>query len=196
MSTHRERREARAERLREWADKREAKSEAERRKSEDATAGIPFGQPILAGHHSQRRHEKAIDRSWAALGRSVESDRMAKRHAEKARNIEGQLAASIYSDDDDAIERLRERIDGLEAERDRIKRYNASARKAAKTGGTGDVTILDDEQRANLLSVARYAPYQLRAGNALPAYSLSNLSGNIARNRKRLEQLEAERGDG
>jgi len=191
MSTHRERREARIERLETWAAGRAHRADAERQRSADLTAGIPFGQPILAGHHSERRHRSAVDRSWQALGRSVESDRIAKRHAEKAANIAGQLEASIYDDDPDAIVQLRARLEVLEAARDRIKRYNASCRKAAKTGGSGDASILDDEQRANLASVIRHQAHAVGPGGSFPSYALSNLSSNIKRNRDRLARLEA-----
>jgi hypothetical protein len=50
MSTYRERREARAERLREWADKRAEKAGAAAERASEMGAAIPFGQPILAGH--------------------------------------------------------------------------------------------------------------------------------------------------
>ena len=45
--TYRERRERKAERLREWADKREVKASSAHQTSSDAVAGIPFGQPII-----------------------------------------------------------------------------------------------------------------------------------------------------
>ncbi len=97
---------------------------------------------------------------------------------------------AIYNDDLDAVERLRERIAELEAERERATDYNASARHAAKTGGVGDTRRLDKAQRANLVTIARHAPSQLRAGGGLPAYVTGNLGGNIGRLRKRLAALE------
>ena len=60
--TTRERRERKAERLREWAEKREAKSAVAYDSSRQIMDMIPFGQPILAGHHSQRRAERDQDR--------------------------------------------------------------------------------------------------------------------------------------
>jgi hypothetical protein len=44
---------------------------------------------------------------------------------------------------------------------------------------------LDEAQRASLDSVRKYAPYQLGMGGAFPAYALSNLNGNLARQRQR-----------
>lgn len=192
MSTYRERREAKAERLREWADKREAKADAALSEARQKADLIPFGQPILVGHYSEgrdRRYRDSIDRK---MGQGVEHSRKAEEMRRRADNIEAAAEHAIYSDDPDAPERLAERIAELEAERDRIKRYNASCRKAAKAGGVGDTTILTDEERAKLVRLAETCPEQLRAGGATPAYWSSNLSGNISRLRKRLDALEVE----
>ncbi|KKK92347.1 hypothetical protein LCGC14_2703880, partial [marine sediment metagenome] len=88
------------------------------------------------------------------------------------------------SDDPDAIEQLQGRIAILEAERERIKAYNVSCRKGAR-----NVSLLDDKQAATLKEVAQVASYQLGKNGAYPSYALSNLSGNIAQQKKRLAQL-------
>jgi hypothetical protein len=49
------------------------------------TDQIPFGQPILVGHHSERRHRKAIDDSWRLLGKGVEASKAAERAEDRAR---------------------------------------------------------------------------------------------------------------
>jgi hypothetical protein len=182
MTTYRERREARAERLREWADKREAKSAAAFDTAHEMADRIPFGQPILVGHHSQHRAERDRDRIGSAMDRGVEHSRKAESMNSRAANIESQLAGAIYSDDEDAIEQLAARVARLEAERDRIKAYNASCRKGAR-----DVTLLDEKQQRDLAAGMRVGV--MGAGGQFPSYHLTNLSGNIARNRKRLESL-------
>ena len=53
-------------------------------RSEAATAGIPFGQPILVGHHSERTHRAAIEKSWNAMGKSVAEGEKAESHESKA----------------------------------------------------------------------------------------------------------------
>jgi transposase len=110
----------------------------------------------------------------------------------RAANIEAAAERAIYSDDPDAPERLRERIAGMEAERDRIKAYNADCRAMAKVGAMGDRSILDQRRRDDLASIERHCPYQLRPGHALPAYATSNLSGNIGRLRERLASFGPE----
>jgi len=186
VSTYRERREAKAERLHEWADKRDDKADAAFGKADSIAREIPLGQPILVGHHSEghaRRDQERIDRGMRS---GIENTRKADEMRARAENIERAADHAIYSDDEDAIEKLRAKIAGLEAQRDRISAYNAScrSRKAA-----GDTSLLDDAQRADLLSIAKHCSYQLRKYGQFPAYTSSNLSGTIRATRKRLEQL-------
>ena len=186
--TYRERREAKAERLRGWSENAEKRSEVAYAQADAIASMIPMGQPILVGHHSERRHRKDLDRIDNGMRRSFEESAKAERMAERADNIEAAAANAIYSDDADAIERLEAKIAGLEAERDRIKAYNASCRKGAR-----DVTLLDERQQAQLASTAKCAAYQIRDNGAAPAYWAQNLTGNITRNRQRLERLKREK---
>lgn len=189
MSTYRERREAKADRLREWAGKRETRAAADQAAADAMYDAIPFGQPILVGHHSEGADRRYRDRAWNTLGRAVENRSKAQEMTRRADNIEAAAERAIYDDDPDAIERLTERIADLESERARITAYNKSCRQAAKTGGSGDLALLDDRQRESIASLARTCPYQVRAGGGFPSYATSNLSGNIGRYRKRLEAL-------
>ena len=90
--TTRERRENKAARLRGWADGREAKADERLNAAHAATDGIPMGQPILVGHHSQRRHERAIERGDNAMRASVEHSNKAGEMRGRAANIEAQNA--------------------------------------------------------------------------------------------------------
>ncbi|MBS0592032.1 MAG: DUF3560 domain-containing protein [Proteobacteria bacterium] len=186
--TYRERRERRAERRRSWAEDRTRKAGAAAEAARAATAGIPFGQPILAGHHSQRRHERALERADDKTRKAVEHSRMADHHEQAASTIESQLDASIYDDDPDAIDRLRERIEVREAKRERIKQFNRNRRK-----GSRDLAPLNEQEQKELADTARVAPYQLGPKGEAPRYWLSNLGANINRDRKRLARLEKRR---
>jgi hypothetical protein len=66
--TTRERREARAARLREWADKREAKSTAAFDAVRQIADNIPMGQPILVGHHSESAAARRYGVSPSTIG--------------------------------------------------------------------------------------------------------------------------------
>lgn len=179
--TYRERREAKADRYREWADKREAKATADFKKVDDIASVIPFGQPILVGHHSEGRARRDQDRIYSGMSRGVENLNKAETFRGRADTIESQLERSIYSDDEDAVEKLEERIEALETERTAIVKFNATVRK-----GSPDYTLLTRKQAADLVVNVRHGFD--RAGQ-FPAYVTTNLSGNINRNKKRLEAL-------
>lgn len=172
MSTTRERKEARAARRLEWAEGREAKAETAAATVQAISDAVPFGQPILVGHHSEKRHRAAIKRQHNAMDKLGEHTAMADKHRRRAAGIEGQLATSIYSDDLDAIEALRERIAGLEAKREAMKTANAAFRS---------------EHKAALRAMS---PFMRGQSMPHPPYELSNLGGNLSRNRARLAELE------
>ena len=86
-----ERAKKKAERLNGYASNAEKRSAEYYKKSdmsEDAT-GIPFGQPILVGHHSEKRHRKTIDRAWNNMGKSVAETDKAEEYKRRAEYWEG-----------------------------------------------------------------------------------------------------------
>lgn len=68
----------RADRLSDRAERLHDKAAAEFGASSAAVAGIPLGQPILVGHHSEKRHRRDLDRSHRAMRRGVEANKQAK----------------------------------------------------------------------------------------------------------------------
>ncbi len=79
-----ERAKAKAERYEEWADKAQQRSDEAFERSSKAVEHIPFGQPILVGHHSEGAHRAALKRSWQAMDKSVEEMHKAEAHESKA----------------------------------------------------------------------------------------------------------------
>lgn len=162
--TYRDRREARAERLTEWAGKRE-----------QATAAVFAEREKYRGDHAfnfQPGHIPERTRLIAREDRAFRSLDKAESMRSRAAGIEDQLATSIYDDDPDAIGQLRDRITRLEAERDAAKAANAAYRR---------------EHRAEL---AAMTPYQRNQAVPYPGYHFQNLSGNLSRQRQRLARLE------
>lgn len=90
-----------------------------------AVAGIPFGQPILVGHHSERRHRRAIERADQNMRQSIELDKKAKHLASRAASVGH---AGIASDDPDALQQLRAKL----AEREQIQESFKAANKAKR----------------------------------------------------------------
>ena len=177
---YRERRMRKAERLRDWAAKREQAAEAALSTGERYRGDIAFAtQPGRIPERDRLNAREA--RAYASL--NVAADMRAR-----AEGIERQASRAIYSDDPEAAEQLQARIEDLEEQRARIVSYNADCRKMAKRGERGDLSILSAVQQRAAVAMANAG--QLRAGGALPGYATANLSGNIARLRVRLAGLQ------
>jgi hypothetical protein len=73
-----------AERLQTAASNAEKKSTQYYKSSHDMVSGIPMGQPILVGHHSEKGHRKLLDKSWNAMGKSVEFSNKAESYERRA----------------------------------------------------------------------------------------------------------------
>jgi hypothetical protein len=183
--TYRERRLAKAERLREWAAKRDAKSAASFDRAHNIGDSIPLGQPILVGRHSERHARRDQERIENGMRAGVDSLRKANEFRSRADNIEAAAGHAIYSDDDDAISRLEERVAGLEAKQARMKDINAAIRK----GISLDTLNLTEREKRVLLDAARYS-----ACKGFPGYALTNNNGNLRRYRIRLAELIAQKG--
>ena len=108
--TRRERLERKLVKRLEWADKAEDRSNQLSKESHDMMSVIPMGQPILVGHHSEKRDRNYRNRAWNKLGKAVEKSKLAVHHRSAAEGIESALDKSIFSDDADAIEALEARI--------------------------------------------------------------------------------------
>jgi hypothetical protein len=177
-TTYRERRMARADRLDEWSGTNATKAAAAYAGAKQIADQIPFGQPILVGHHSERGHRRDIARIDSGMQRSVETGRKAERQASSADEIRAQADRAIYSDDPDAIERLQEKLAGMEAERERMKAENAAFRKEHKALLKGKTA------------------YERSCAVPFPSYSITNLGGRITAARQRIEMLQREKVQG
>ncbi len=100
---------------------------------------IPMGQPILVGHHSERRHRRDLARAETNLRKGIAAQ-------ERAADLEGAAAAvgtaGISSDDPDAIAKIDAEILAMTATQERMKAANAAIRKAAKGGKEAQVAAL------------------------------------------------------
>jgi len=188
--TRRERLEARAERRREWAEKRSAKSGAAFNRASKIADNIPFGQPILVGHHSERHARADASRIDNAMRSGVESSDMAKHHASKADGLDRMLRGSIFSDDADAIEKLEQKIAAIDAQCELMKRANTAFRKAKGAAGWASCLglIRPEEFEATAARTLRLAPWHKLP---FPAYALTNERANARRCRKRIEEIKA-----
>ena len=132
-----ERQEARAERYRQFAENAEKRALAAFNASNTAVENIPLGQPILVGHHSEKAHRRALERSHGAMRRSVHESEKAAYYRQKAEAVENN--DNIYIGDDDAVERLKKKIAELTALQEQMK----GANKIVRAKSMSDVDKID-----------------------------------------------------
>jgi len=184
----RERLQRKAERRREWAAGARGESARRLGAAQTIADGIPFGQPILVGHHSERHARRDQERIESNMRAGVEAHHRAENHLAKAGGIDRQLETSVFNDDPDAIETLLTRIAKRKAELERCKEINTAIRREMKKGeGWLDRCGLSLEEKQ---AVLRNAQGWQRP--EFPGYHLSNLGAAIRRDEQRIEAIRRE----
>lgn len=186
--------EARRERLLRRADRERQLAQDRREASDRAVAGIPFGQPILVGHHSEGRHRRALERSQNAMFKSLEHNRNAAEYEHRAQRVG---KGGISSDDPEATEKLTDKVTKLEAIRDRMKAINTAWRKAGKPGpddleGWEKITKALSEDPEKLAPVRLDMARQSWHPQPFPTYALTNIGARIRDAKARAARLEME----
>jgi protein-L-isoaspartate O-methyltransferase len=105
-----ERAEAKAERLENLSERKQQQADSARRAVSSIAENIPFGQPILVGHHSERHARKDAERIENGMRKAVECWKAAGYWQERAK---GALRLAKYKERPDVRAR---RIKGIEAE--------------------------------------------------------------------------------
>lgn len=187
MNAYEERLARRRERLLRIAEKLEREGDARYQRARQMAQAIPFGQPILVGHYSEQRDRRYRERIHQTYGKAL--DLLAK-----ARELRAQAEAvgsgGISSDDPEAVDKLREKLEGLRQLQERMKAANAAIRRHAKAGR--------EAQAAALVALGFSEPtaYKLLEPDfcgriGFPDYALKNNGANIRRIEARIAQLEA-----
>lgn len=124
MNYYEQKQEARREHYQALAEKNREESNRLYETSRKLGEMIPFGQPILVGHHSERGHRSLLDKINNNMRKSIELDEKANYYENRANNISN----NISSDDPDAIEKLKVKLAKLEDYQTDMKEKNAEAR--------------------------------------------------------------------
>ncbi len=116
-----ERAEERADRFSDYSDKRASDANAARRGVSAIADGIPFGQPILVGHHSERHARKDAEKIENGMRRAVQMWETSKYWQQRAA---GALRHAKYKE----LPAVRHRrIKGLEADKRKQERAKEEA---------------------------------------------------------------------
>jgi hypothetical protein len=178
-----QKRAARIERQRARAGKLRAEAETAYARGRAIGEMIPMGQPILVGHHSERRHRRDLGKMDKALSSSAALSREADELERRANRAE--KSGAISSDDPEAIPKLREKLAAVEQQRERMRKANAVIRQ-----GGGDVL-----PKLQVLGFNEGAARKLREPDPMgrvgfPPYAMQNASNEATRIKQRIADLE------
>lgn len=119
IQAYQEKQNRKLDRYQELANKNEAESNRLFDHSHKLADMIPFGQPILVGHHSEGMHRRHLDKIHNATKKAIETKQKSEYFENKADNILN--PHGISSDDPEAIIKLNLEIEELEKIRTYLK---------------------------------------------------------------------------
>jgi hypothetical protein len=189
--TGEERRERRASILRLRAARLKVKANDLYRASHDIGSRIPFGQPILVGHHSERGHRRAIDKMHNATAKAYGATQYAETLDRRADHVERR--PTIQASDSDAVEQYREKLAKLTAQREQIKATNNAWRKFTKSKDAAPLHALGFDDAAITRMSERIATAYSWEKQPHPGWELTNLGARIRDVEQKIERLERDK---
>jgi len=137
---------------------------------------IPFGQPILVGHHSEGSHRSLLKKIDSAHRKASEAYEKANYYENRA--IVAEENQSISGDDPKALERYQEKLSKLEETQEYMKSLN----KAWKQGTSALVALGLSEDESEKIANEVTKP--------CPGWLLSNNSAEIRRVKEKMENIK------
>ncbi len=179
-----EKKAARVQRMQGRSAKLRAEAEAVYAKARAIGDHIPMGQPILVGHHSERRHRRDLKRIDGAYSKAAKLSREAETLAPRARSAERNK--TISSDDPNALEKLRAKIADLDEDRARGVAINAAIRKG------GDVLAALTKLGLKQDIARKFLEKDFAGRVGVPDYQFKGNSAERRRLEQRVKVLEAQ----
>ena len=178
----------RSERRRDGLNAKAAALESEGQKRLDSARSrasvIPFGQPILIGHHSEGRDRRYRDKIHNDMGKGFGL----LDQAEKARSQAQAVGGAISSDDPDALVKLREQLQHAQASQVMMTSANKQIRKHKGDQAAALAALVELGMKEATAREALKPDFAGRVG--FPSYALSNNNANIHRIEQRIKEIE------
>jgi len=175
-----QRREKRIANAKNRAVKNEQQADSLYQSAKEMASFIPLGQPILVGHHSEKRDRNYRDKIHNTFGKSFEKREKAAYYADKAESIAGNDA--IFSDDPEALQKLQAKLKSLQQAQEFMKSANRFIKKNDKAGFLkmphASETLWEDLNTPDVMGIIGFA-----------SYSLKNNGANIRQVKQRIAQL-------
>jgi hypothetical protein len=179
MNSYEQKIEARKARLEARAARKTAEGDALYTRAHKMAEAIPFGQPILIGHHSEGRDRNYRGKIHSTFGRAFEAMDEAKELASRAASVG---TGGISSDDPDAVIKLKAELAECEANQAKM----VAANKLVRKGDVPGLIALGYPE-----SIARKLLEPDCCGRkGFPGYMTSSNGANMRRLQGRIEQLQ------
>lgn len=187
MNAYEERVEAKRQRLQERAQRARKESDAAARHARSVSDMIPLGQPILVGHHSEKRHRRDLERIHRGYQKAHELDKKAEYLEDRADALG---TGGISSDDPDALEKLRAEHEKRERKQELMLSVNRIIRKHLGKGKDAQRAALIEAGIREDLANELLEPNFL-GGVGYPQYALTNNRAAMRRLEQRIQEIEA-----
>ncbi|MEZ8013781.1 DUF3560 domain-containing protein [Vibrio sp. FF59] len=188
LGDYQERKESKRERLEERAAKSAAVSNERFNTASTLGKMLPFGQPILVGHHSEAKHRKHAESINTNMRKSVEAQDKADYLSRRADSVG---SAGIASDDPEAVEKLKKKLEGLIKSHELMKAVNKIVRSSHMTEEDKIEYLVNTHGQTEERAKKLLRPCEFFGKFGFDTYALQNSNANIRTTRKRLEHLEA-----
>jgi len=185
MNEYEAKQEARREQYEQLARKNNAEARSRQGEAMKQLSIIPPGQPILVGHHSEAGHRAHLKRIDNHFRKASEATDKAEYYEQKAKGVG---TGGISSDDPEAIQKLRDKLAGMEASQEHMKRINKIHRAYKKDPASLDKHELTDKERE---LITTYEPEYSWIPSPYAPYQMQNNNGNMKRVRDRIKRLES-----
>ncbi len=183
MNSYEGKRQTRVFRLKEAAERAEKKAQATYETANNMAKAIPFGQPILIGHHSERSDRSYRDKIGGMYQKSFNEFDKASYLRDKAEAAE--TNTDISSDDPEAIKKLEDKLQILRKKQEIMKGVNSYYKKNGTCVGCNLIT--------DVIAKAIDAKLNEQPGGdkkPFKSFELSNNNQNIQNVKKRIEALQ------
>jgi hypothetical protein len=188
LGDYQERQEAKRDRLEERAAKAAAVSNERFNTASTLGKMLPFGQPILVGHHSEAKHRKHAESINTNMRKSVEAQDKAEYLSRRADSVG---SGGIASDDPEAVEKLKKKLEGLIKSHELMKAVNKIVRSSHMTEEDKIEYLVNTHGQTEERAKKLLRPCEFFGKFGFDTYALQNSNANIRTTRKRLEHLEA-----
>jgi len=180
--------EAKRERYEARAAKAKSEASAARNAAKERADQIPFGQPILVGHHSERRARRDAERIRNDYQKSFDLTEKAKHYERKAERVG---KGGISSDDPRAIDKLKRQIEVAEAHQEAMKKANRIIRKKNQSRLQKIAEMMDKLNISQEMVVELVDRKDCFGNLGYASYELRNNNAEIRRLKNRVEELES-----